>query len=112
MKKFKQTHFDQMLRQGFLEEAKRIEVPSSKKLWVDLQKRLDSATIQNAEEKISQLQQPPLKKKPVLQKYYDIFWKKNKFWTGIAAACLVIFIISLQVTSSPKMKNFVQEFLT
>ncbi|MGI6317895.1 MAG: DUF4367 domain-containing protein [Firmicutes bacterium] len=112
MQKITQKQLDKMLSQCFQEEARRVEVPSSKKLWADLQERLESAGMQQIEEKLVQLQQAPPKKKQVFHKVHNIFWRKHKYLTGLAAACLVMLIISLQVAPSSGMSNFVQRFLT
>lgn len=110
MQKITKKQLDNMLSQCFQEEAQQAEVPSSKKLWAGLQQRLDGAGMQQIEEKLVRLQQAPPKKKQVFHKLYNIFWRKHKYLTGLAAACLVMFIISLQVAPSSGMSNFVQRF--
>ena len=94
------------------EEAQLAEVPPSEKLWADLQRRLkEEANIQDLEEKLVLLQGAPPKKKNIFQRAYNIVWKRHKYLTGIAAACLVI-IISLQVAPSSDTSNFLQRFFS
>ncbi|MGI6327639.1 MAG: DUF4367 domain-containing protein [Dethiobacteria bacterium] len=110
MQKITQKQLDKMLSQCFQEEAQQVEVPSSKKLWADLQQRIDSIGMQQIEDKLAQLQQAPPKKRQVFHKVYNIFWRKHKYLTGLVAACLVMFIISLQAVPTSGMSTFIQRF--
>ncbi|HHT46231.1 MAG TPA: DUF4367 domain-containing protein [Firmicutes bacterium] len=112
MQKISQKQLDKMLSKSLLEEAQLAEVPPSEKLWADLQRRLkEEANIQDLEEKLVLLQGAPPKKKNIFQRAYNIVWKRHKYLTGIAAACLVI-IISLQVAPSSDTSNFLQRFFS
>jgi hypothetical protein len=107
MIKLKQKHIDNMLRQTFREEAEKIVLPSSDKLWAELQSRLDPHVIPELEEKAGFL----LAKEAAAEKKYDAysFWKKHKYLAGIAAACFLTIVISASLVPFSGMKYFLTD---
>ena len=86
------------------------EMHSSEKLWADLQRRLRRKQIFKIWRRNLCYYKELPQKKNIFQRAYNIVWKRHKYLTGIAAACLVI-IISLQVAPSSDTSNFLQRFL-
>jgi hypothetical protein len=103
MIKLKQKHIDNMLRQTFREEAEKIVLPSSDKLWAELQSRLEPHKIPELEEQAGNLLAKGIKP----EKFDSFtFWKKHRYLAGIAAACFLMIIVT--VSTLPEILAFIQ----
>lgn len=100
---------DNLLREVFHQEAEKIAVPSSARMWHDLEQRVQKL---EKEKGAGPHSGPVIAQRPGWWSYgYDLF-KKHKALASLIAACFIFFILFSGIPQAAAFRNFVVNIFT